>query len=116
MSDQPSVLATPEPEILIPDIPEPQTTESRPFDAELILEEIATGEQEAPQVDFDQDYEASKQFDVSASSDQANPTSKFDNSVKTLSSDSSESSVTGNPEDFLEMAKEIAPDPENPSN
>jgi hypothetical protein len=116
MSEQPSVVDTPEPDTTESQAPEPQTPESQSFDAELILEEIATGEQEAPQVDFDQDYEASKQFDASTSPDQANQTSKFDKSASASPTDSEESLVTGNPGDFLEMAKEIAPDPENSSN
>jgi hypothetical protein len=121
MSEQPSVLDTPEPDTIESQAPESQTTgsqtpESQSFDAELILEEIETGEQEAPQVNFDQDYEASKRFDTSASPDQANQTPKFDKSPNVSSTDASESSATGNPEDFLEMAKAIAPDPENSSN
>jgi hypothetical protein len=125
MSEQPSVLDTPEPDASEPgtseldtpilSTPEPQTPESQSFDAELVLEEIATGEQEAPQVNFDQDYEASKQFEGSAS-DQASSSSKFDKSAIASSTNSPESSATGNPGDFLEMAKAIAPDPENPSN
>ena len=88
------------------------------FDAEQLKEDISAGETKKPKVDLDADYELSKEFAVAeidktgagAEAAAAATESKFElaepQPVKTQSAE-----PTGNPEDFLEMAKEINPLP-----
>jgi hypothetical protein len=75
-------------------------SEPQSFDAQQIVEDIAAGEQKAPEVDVSQDYEASKELDTSQS-DQGT-------SAAATKSDSPGSGATGSPTDFLGMAKEIS--------
>ena len=74
------------------------------YDAQQLVEEIAADDKVAPKVDVDADYERSKQFDV-AKSDQ------MPEAAKTVDA-SPVAESTGAPEDFLQMAKQVTPDPE----
>ncbi len=65
------------------------------YDAQQLAAEIQAGEEKAPKVDAEADYERSKQFDV-AEIDRA-----------TASADSTEEA--GNPESYLDMAKQVTP-------
>jgi hypothetical protein len=82
--------------------PEDPTTTS--YDADQLAEEIETGEEVAPKVDADADYERSKQFDVADIDRPGNQAS--------ASTTSATSGETGNPENFLDMAKQVKPDSE----
>lgn len=68
------------------------------YDAQQLAAEIQAGEEKAPKVDAEADYERSKQFDV-AEIDRA-----------TASADSTGSTEqAGNPESYLDMAKQVTP-------
>jgi hypothetical protein len=84
----------------------PNVAAAPTHDAQLAAENIASGEEKAPKVDFDADYEAAQQFSVSdidrtqegAAAAEAATAPKFD---------IPEAEETGNPSDYLEMAKEV---------
>lgn len=80
------------------------------YDAHQVAEAIEEGEQSAPNVDLDADYEASKKLSGSQSGEKAvtasmpgMPNAEATNSV---------SASTGNPDDYREMAKQVTPAPE----
>lgn len=92
-----------------------EINENISFDAQVTSEAIAAGEQKAPQVDVDKDYERSKEFDVSeidrtpegAKAAEVATSPQLD--VPGASIQGSKSAATGDPEEFLEMAKEANP-------
>lgn len=71
------------------------------YDAEQLVEEIAAGEEKAPQVNVEADYERSKQFDV-AEIDRSEEGSQ---AAAEVSSESG--ATTGDPNAFRNMAKEV---------
>lgn len=89
--------------------------QTQSFDAQQMVEEIQEGEQKAPSVDLDADYEAAKAFSVSeidateegAKAAEAATSSQFE--VSRPQSEPTEAQPTGNPDDYLEMAKEVNP-------
>lgn len=89
--------------------------QTQSFDAQQMVEDIKEGEQKAPSVDLDADYEAAKSFSVSeidateegAQAAEAATASKFE--VSKPQSSPTEAQETGNPADYLEMAKEVNP-------
>jgi FtsZ-interacting cell division protein YlmF len=85
------------------------------YDAQQLVEEIAAGEEKAPNVDADADYERSKQFDV-AEIDRKGQTSKGQTNSgvpkSTVSSTDASTVATGDPDNFLEMAKQVTPTPD----
>jgi hypothetical protein len=89
--------------------------EEKPYDAQLIAEDIAEGEVKAPKVDFDADYEAAQQYSVSsidrteegAKAAEAATAPKFE--LKQPEEQRTEAESTGDPSDFMEMAKEVNP-------
>jgi predicted lipid-binding transport protein (Tim44 family) len=91
---------------------------SRPYDSQQIAEAIDKGEVKAPQVDVAADYEASKEFSVSeidrteegAKAAEAATAPKFE--LKQPEETHSEAKPTGDPTEFIEMAKELNPFPE----
>jgi hypothetical protein len=91
---------------------------SRPYDSQQVAEAIEKGEVKAPQVDVAADYEASKEFSVSeidrteegAKAAEAATAPKFE--VTQPEETHPEATSTGDPSDFIEMAKEINPFPE----
>ncbi|AKG21605.1 hypothetical protein [Calothrix sp. 336/3] len=92
---------------------------SRPYDSQQVAEAIEKGEVKAPKVDVNADYEeALKEFSVSeidrteegAKAAEAATAPKFE--VRQPQETRSEAVSTGDPSDFLEMAKEINPPPE----
>lgn len=88
------------------------------FDAQRLTEEIDTGKQKKPKVNVDADYELSKEFAVAeidktsegAEAAQKATESKFD-LPKPQETPSKLPESGGNPEAFLDMAKEIHPNP-----
>lgn len=90
------------------------------YDAQQAADEIAAGDRPAPKVNVSTDYEAAQEFSTSsidstsagADAAQAATASQFeahtpeetDLSSGTLTTDS-----TGDPEDYLDMAKEVNP-------
>jgi hypothetical protein len=75
---------------------------SSSFEAEQIVEDIAAGEQKAPQVNVAQDYEASKDFSY------ADPAGSGAGAATESNDDLSD--AIGSPKDFLDMAREVSPE------
>lgn len=97
----------------MPDEVKPDVKQAPTHDAQLAAENMTTGEEKAPMVDVEGDYEASKQFSVSdvdrtaqgAEAAQAATAPKFN--VSKPEETNTEAKPTGNPDDYREMAKDI---------
>ncbi|MEH2140960.1 hypothetical protein [Nostoc sp.] len=95
----------------------PNLNEASTQDAQLASESIASGEEKAPTVDFDNDYATAQQFSVSevdrtgkgAAAAQAATASNQKTSQPQETKTQAQS--TGNPDDFLESAKEVGNSP-----
>jgi hypothetical protein len=84
--------------------------ENTTYDAQQLVQEIAVGEEEAPKVDVEADYERSKQFDVAEiDRTEAGTQSAATTTMSGASSSSTTEAETGDPADFLQMAKEVTP-------
>jgi hypothetical protein len=90
-------------------------TESQTYDAQQMTEEIATGDREAPKVDVSADYEAAQQFSTS-SIDQSEEGAKAAEEATAPQFEMPEpeetefkAEPTGDPNEFLDMAKEVSP-------
>ncbi|MEH1912121.1 hypothetical protein [Nostoc sp.] len=91
----------------------PNLNEASTQDAQLAAESIASGEEKAPTVDFDADYAAAQQFSVSevdrkgegSAAAQAATAPKYKTSKPEETKTQTQS--TGNPDDFVELAKEV---------
>lgn len=100
----------------MPDEVKPDLTQDQPQEAQLAAENMASGQEKTQVVDFDADYEASKQFSVSdidrsgegAQAAEAATKSQF--KVPETEETKTETQSTGNPDDYLGMAKEIEED------
>jgi hypothetical protein len=97
----------------MPDEVKPNLNEAPTHDAQLAAESIASGEEKAPKVDFDADYAAAQQFSVSdidrtgegAAAAEAATAPKYQTSKPQETKTQAQS--TGNPNDYLELAKEV---------
>lgn len=93
----------------------PNPTQAQTEDAKLAAESIASGQEKAPTVDIDKDYEASKQFSVSeidrtgegAEAAEAATAPQFEIAKKEETT--TEAKPTGDPKDYMEMAKDVNP-------
>jgi len=82
-------------------------------DAQLAAENIAEGEEKAPTVDFDADYAAAQQYSVSeidrsgegAMAAEKATQPKFQ--VSETEETKTEAKPTGNPSDYMDMAKDV---------
>jgi hypothetical protein len=100
----------------------PNVAEAPTQDAQLAAESIASGEEKAPKVDFDADYEAAQKLSVSeidrtaegakAAAEATAPQYEVPIQEETVT----QAQPTGNPSDFLEMASNVTPGSENASN
>ena len=90
------------------------------FDAQQMKEEIAKGEEKAPQVNVDADYELSKEYSVSdvdrtnAGAEAAKSATAHKLDVDSIASHSDVESKTegfsdADPQSFTDMAKEVNP-------
>ncbi|MEH2385770.1 MAG: hypothetical protein V7K14_08260 [Nostoc sp.] len=101
----------------MPDEVKPNLNEATTHEAQLAAENIASGEEEAPKVDFDADYAAAQQFSVSevdrtgkgAAAAEAATAPEYKTSKPEETKTQSQS--TGNPDDFLELANEVGNSP-----
>ncbi|HEY9295556.1 hypothetical protein [Microcoleus sp. FACHB-68] len=86
--------------------------QSENFDVQLQNESIQAGEQKLPEVNVEDDYEASKQFSggVSAEAAEAATAPKF--RVSQPQETTQTTQETGDPGDFRAMAKDINPSSE----
>lgn len=91
----------------------PNLNEASTQDAQLAAESIASGEEKAPTVDFDADYAAAQKFSVSevdrtgkgGAAAESATAPKYQTSKPQETKPQTQS--TGNPDDFLESAKEV---------
>lgn len=91
----------------------PNVNEAPTHDAQLAAENIASGEEKAPKVDFDADYAAAQQFSVSevdrtgegAAAAEAATAPKYQ--ISKPEETKIEAQSTGNPDDYAELAKEV---------
>jgi len=97
----------------MPDEVKPNLNEAPTHDAQLAAESIASGEEKAPKVDFEADYAAAQQFSVSeidrtgegAAAAEAATAPKYE--ISKPQETKTQAQPTGNPDDFLELAKEV---------
>ncbi|MHC5676024.1 hypothetical protein [Nostoc sp.] len=97
----------------MPDEVKPNLNEATTHEAQLAAESIASGEEKAPKVDFDADYAAAQQFSVSevdrtgkgAAVAEAATAPQYKTSKPEETKTQSQS--TGNPDEYLELAKEV---------
>lgn len=91
----------------------PNPNEATTHDAKLAAENMASGEEKLQQVDFDADYAAAQQFSVSevdrtpegAAAAEAATAPKL--KVPEAEEKKTEAQPTGNPDDYLNLAKEV---------
>jgi hypothetical protein len=92
------------------DITNTNTDVNQTYDAKVLADEVAAGEEKTvPSVNVEADYEASKQF-----SEGSGDGSEMEPAIESplMSNEPSEpfqTEATGDPSDFLEMAKEVNP-------
>lgn len=92
---------------------QPNPSEAPTHDAQLAAEQIASGEEKAPKVDFEADYAAAQQFSVSEidRTEEGKIAAEAATAPKYEVSESqdikTEPQATGTPDDYVEMAKEI---------
>jgi len=91
----------------------PNPNQAPTHDAQLAAENIASGEEKAPKVDFDADYANAQQFSVSeidrtgegAAAAEAATSPQFE--LSQPEETRTEAQPTGNPDDYVELAKEV---------
>lgn len=97
----------------MPDEVKPNANEAPTHDAQLAAENIAAGEEKAPKVDFEADYAAAQQYSVSEidrSGEGAMAAEKATQpqfQVEESEAAKTEAKPTGNPSDYMDMAKEV---------
>ena len=100
----------------MPEEVKPDPTQAPTQDAQLAAESMLSGQEETQAVDFDADYEASKEFSVSdvdrtgegAAAAEAATAPQFE--VHQPEETKIEAKPTGNPDDYREMAEDVAED------
>ncbi|MFN6564895.1 MAG: hypothetical protein RMY28_034565 [Nostoc sp. ChiSLP01] len=97
----------------MPDEIKPNVNEAPTHDAQLAAENIASGEEKAPNVDFDADYAAAQQFSVSEidrtgeGAAAAEAATAPEQKVPQAKETKTQTQSTGNPDDYTELAKEV---------
>ena len=94
----------------------PDPKEATTQEAQLAAENMASGVEETPAVDFNADYEAAQQFSVSdvdrtgggAAAAEATTAPHFQ--VSQPQETETAAQATGNPSDYLDMAEDVAED------
>lgn len=95
------------------------TGEGQNFDAKQATEEIAAGEQKAPKVNVEADYEASKEYSVSdvdrsgQGAEAATKATAPEHELHTAAETKFEAEPTGDPGDFRGMAQDLRPEAAN---
>ncbi len=106
----------------MPDEVKPDPNQAQNQDAELVAQSIAAGEEQAPVIDVEADYEAAQQFSVSevdrtgAGAEAAEAATAPQFEVSEPEETRTEAQPTGNPDDFLAMASDAASTTEDVSN
>ncbi|MBW4560416.1 MAG: hypothetical protein KME32_04515 [Mojavia pulchra JT2-VF2] len=97
----------------MPDEVKPNPTEAPTHDAQLAADSITAGEEETPKVDFEADYAAAQQFSVSEidrtgeGAKAAEAATAPQQEISQQEEVTTEAKPTGNPDDYLEMAKDV---------
>ncbi|MEA5600230.1 hypothetical protein [Nostoc sp. UHCC 0252] len=97
----------------MPDEVKPNVNEAPTHDAQLAADNIASGEEKAPNVDFDADYATAQQFSVSEVDRTGKGTAAAEaatapkHQVSTPAETKTQAQSTGNPDDYVELAKEV---------
>ncbi|WP_414527459.1 hypothetical protein [Nodularia chucula] len=87
----------------------PNVNQASTHDAQLAADNMASGAEKTPKVDFESDYAAAQQFSVSEI-DRTNAgvtATAPEKKVSEVKETKTEAQSTGNPQDYLEMAKEV---------
>jgi len=100
----------------MPDEIKPDPKQAPTQDAQLAAENMISGQEKVPTVDTDADYEASKQYSVSdvdrtgegAQAAEAATAPNFE--VPKPEETKTETQSTGEPADYMEMAKDLSPE------
>lgn len=106
----------------MPDEVKPDPNQAQNQDAELVAQSIAAGEEQAPVIDVEADYEAAQQFSVSevdrtgAGAEEAEAATAPQFEVSEPEETTTKAQPTGNPDDFLAMASDAASTTEDVSN
>lgn len=97
----------------MPDEIKPNPSQAPTHDAQLAADNIASGEEKTPSVDLEADYQAAKQLSVSeidrtgegakAAQEATAPKQEVHEPQQTKT----EAQPTGNPDDYLNMAKDV---------
>lgn len=91
----------------------PNVNEAPTQDAQLAAENIAAGVEKAPTVDVEADYAAAQQFSVSEidrsgeGAKAAEKATQPDLKVSETEERKTEAKPTGNPSDYMDMAKDV---------
>ncbi len=97
----------------MPDEVKPDAKQAPTQDAQLAAENIAAGQEKAPTVDVEGDYEASKQYsvsDIDRSGEGAKAAAEAtapEREVPKPEETKTEAKATGNPDDYMDMAKDV---------
>lgn len=92
----------------------PNPAETSTQTAHLAAENIASGEEKAPTVDFDADYQAAQEFSVSdvdrtgEGAAMAEEATASQYQMPKAEETHTEAQATGNPDDYRQMAKDVA--------
>ena len=106
----------------MPDEVKPDAKQAPTQDAQLAAENMTSGAEKTPTVDFNADYEAAQQFSVSevdrsgAGAEAAEAATAPDFKVPEPEETKVAAQPTGNPDDFLAMAKDFSSTTEGVSN
>ena len=101
-------------ELHMPEEVKPDPKQAPTQDAQLAAEEMTSGHEPTPAVDFDADYEASKQFIVSdvdrtgAGAEAAEAATAPQFEVHEPEETKVEAKPTGNPDDYRSMARDVS--------
>ncbi len=97
----------------MPDEIKPDATQATTQDAQLAAESMTQGKEKMPSVDIDADYAAAQQFSVSdidrtpEGTEAADKATAHQFATPTPSETKSETLSTGDPSDYLAMAKDV---------
>ena len=100
----------------MPDEIKPNANQAPTHDAQLAAERIAAGEEKAPTVDIEGDYEAAQQYSVSdidrtgEGQKAAEAATAPEYQMSEPQETKTESKATGNPSDYMDMAKDVTPE------
>lgn len=91
------------------------TSESQNFDAKQMAEDIQAGEQKAPHVDVEADYNASKEYSVSdidrtgEGAQAAEKATAPGHAMPQTETNKSETPASSDPSDYRQMAQDVNP-------